>query len=209
MKVICGLDVEPLITFREGHQKQRDKMKTTFKQVVLIGLGALAASQAFGAFSGDLLLLVENPEGTLTATFNGTPLAVTGTGPDSWTIPNPYPLISGPGAWQEPENNNTYNLLTFNGSAGITVQSDVPIDNAYFAGLQAQYGNAFIFNNGANHWLYHGDAPNGTPGGGGPGSQNVTFNDAVPEPTTIIAGVLMLLPFGLSALRIVRRKALA
>jgi len=32
---------------------------------------------------------------------------------------------------------------------------------------------------------------------------------AVPEPTTILSGVLMLLPFGASTLRILRRKQVA
>ena len=175
-------------------------MRTNIKFALLIGLGALAVNQASGAFSGNLLLLIENPEGTLTATYNGVPLTVTGSA-DSWTISNPYSDITGPGAWQEPENNNTYNLLTFNGVNGITVQSDVSIDNAYFASLRAQYGNRFIFNNGANHVLGVDDSPAGEPNGGGFGSQNVTFIEVVPEPTTVFAGVgaLGLLLFGAGA----------
>jgi hypothetical protein len=33
-----------------------------------------------------------------------------------------------------------------------------------------------------------------------------SFHQAVPEPTTIIAGALLLLPFGASTLRILRKK---
>jgi len=53
----------------------------------------------------------------------------------------------------------------------------------------------------------------GSPTGFGAVIDNVSLNavplNAVPEPTTIIAGALLLLPFGASALRILRRNRMA
>ena len=188
-------------------------MNSNIKLLVLIGLAAVAISRAFGGFSGDLLQFVENPDGILAATYNGSALTVIPTGADSWTVQNPYPGISGPGAWKEPDwaANNTWNVIYFNGANGITVQSDVPVDGGYFNSLVQQYGNRFEFNNGANHVLYNNDSPDGTPDGGGPRSQNVQFIDGtvVPEPSTVIAGALLLLPFGLGAMRSLRKQQTA
>ena len=49
-------------------------------------------------------------------------------------------------------------------------------------------------------------------GGSGAGTANIesiTVSSAVPEPTTIIAGAMLLLPFGASTLRILRKRQMA
>ena len=46
-------------------------------------------------------------------------------------------------------------------------------------------------------------------GGSGAGSANIQSITVVPEPTTMIAGLMLLLPFGVSTLRILRRRQTA
>lgn len=56
------------------------------------------------------------------------------------------------------------------------------------------------------------NAPQGQPDWGNPEGVRVEFSgdvSAVPEASTMLAGALMLLPFGMSAVRIMRRKVLA
>jgi hypothetical protein len=55
---------------------------------------------------------------------------------------------------------------------------------------------------------YEGLSPNNN-GGNNVGAPAIASLTAVPEPTTIISGVLMLLPFGASTLRILRKKQVA
>jgi hypothetical protein len=81
---------------------------------------------------------------------------------------------------------------------------------AYAAVLNADYGVPTLANESAdqNEYALWGWNTSG-PFGYGPQSFGSATLTAVPEPTTIIAGVLLLLPFGTSTLRILRRNRAA
>lgn len=91
--------------------------------------------------------------------------------------------------------------VIFNGAGGHTVALDVSAPaavtsdyNAMLSLLGSNTGNV-----GNYLWL--------TPGGSDHTFQGLVTTTPVPEPTTMIAGALLLLPFGASAMRILRKKA--
>ncbi len=81
------------------------------------------------------------------------------------------------------------NTVALDSTAPIGVKNDY---NNMLAALGSNTGNVSDF-----LWL--------TPGGNNHSYQGLVT--PVPEPTTMIAGALLLLPFGASAMRIIRRKA--
>jgi hypothetical protein len=82
-----------------------------------------------------------------------------------------------------------------------------PVSDSFYNGLNANItGDVITLNWLGTYPIY---------GGGGPYTAtytavfNVTSSTAVPEPTTMIAGALLLLPFGASKLRLLRKSRAA
>lgn len=92
---------------------------------------------------------------------------------------------------------------TGNGDFWLTSPLSGDIFNAYTTYLGALNGASSVANVKAN--LGNGNILRSTEPGAG---QDLIWNvTPVPEPTTMVAGALLLLPFGASAVRILRRKA--
>jgi hypothetical protein len=120
----------------------------------------------------------------------------------------------------------TYNLIPDPGNVAGTYTS--PLGAFFYDNLVFPNVNPFVDNNGllfgngtrevnlystgtgVNNYSFWGYTPDGGYAPQTSGGAAIQFvGTAVPEPTTIISGVLMLLPFGASTLRIMRRKVCA
>jgi hypothetical protein len=167
--------------------------KMNSRRIICAGT-LLAGAMLFGGIAQgaiSTLDITENSSTSLTATLNGTPLSVA-FGSDNWTITIPTQPIAptGDSTWAEPESppfpNETENEV-------------VVLDATHFAVFSDDTGGTpFNFNKATDtsHFTY-----NGT-------ELDVTFtdnSDIVPEPSTLFAGALLLMPFGISALRGLRR----
>jgi len=87
----------------------------------------------------------------------------------------------------------------------LTTGENTDINKFYVAALLNTGGNIPIYNGSI---LEGTGAPKDGPNGGDD-QEFFLLGTPVPEPTTVIAGAMMLLPLGLSALRILRRKRAA
>jgi hypothetical protein len=177
--------------------------------VALVGVKASAQT----ANGGDLLSITEVNSTLLQVTYDGTPVQVTMIAPDEWTFANPFPDTSvplfpflSPALWKEPEWSssmyNPWNGVALNGDS-ISVVSDISGD----------FGMSYMFNDGAIHELGQYDgAFDGTPGGGGPGTLNITFRDlGDTTPTGVPDGGMtaMLLGMGVAGVAWLRRRFVA
>jgi hypothetical protein len=117
----------------------------------------------------------------------------------------------------------TYSLYTWSGggisSVRVTGGTDLIVDNIVDVGANPFldiYGLAFVtgdHSEGIDFSLASGDIYNlagfGPLGYAVPNAFGTATLTAVPEPTTLISGALLLLPFGASTLRILRRRQVA
>jgi hypothetical protein len=224
--MICGLDVEPEVAFRKGH-KQKEYMKKRILCAALAGVTLAIPSAA----SANLILNggFENPSPTspyqyrtgtqitdwnISSTHNGVvqfdssyqPVGVPnysvqlesgGSSPDSIsqtvsTVPGATYFVS-------------FMLAAWNGnvsSMNVTIDS---FAHNYISSSQTYTSHSFSFvADDASATLTFVNA--GTYAVSYPQIDNVSM---VPEPTTMMAGALLLLPFGASTLRILRKKQTA
>jgi hypothetical protein len=98
---------------------------------------------------------------------------------------------------------NEVNSLTFNGANGTA------FFNAAIAGTSTDGTTVFNDSNGAYNVIALNLFTGGADTSDNPGSRAQDQLAIVPEPTTMIAGALLLLPFGASTLRILRRNRAA
>jgi hypothetical protein len=211
--MICGFNVEPEVAFRDDQKPKEKSMNTKLKVAIMavaLGLAVQANASMYdiaytqvgatSAYGSPVPGTTTDATGTLTVIGNtvisGT-LTVTGTGPDNGT----YTLISSTGSDSLIQYDNVWPITTTGGLAWSLT------------------GAANTASTEMNMWSTDG-GEYGQPSGyyalwGGASGQSSTFNvesygnltvTAVPEPTTIVSGVLMLLPFGASTLRILRRR---
>jgi hypothetical protein len=157
---------------------QNQRTKTMKKaMLVIVALVALVAVKASAQTDngGDLLSMTELGNNVLQVTYDNQALPVTTLGQDWWTFANPFPdnvylfpTQYAPAVWKEPDwsTDGTWNRVDLDGDF-ITVQSDIWGDFALW----------YSFENGATHVLDTYDSLDGTPGGGGPGTENVIFLD--------------------------------
>jgi hypothetical protein len=186
------------------------RVKNRKKKMRKIQLAIMGAALA-GAMSANATLynitFTENAAGPTTAI--GTidvvgGLAISGSlnvlgGPNSGS----YPLLLPPGS----DGSFTWdNLVNVAGNPSAT-PSYFPGDGLVFGNGGTAEVNLWYNAAGPNSWGPKSYALWGAP----PNWSPVAFGDLtltpVPEPTTMIAGALLLLPFGLSTIRILRRKA--
>jgi hypothetical protein len=254
----CGLDVKPEVAFREGQQIERQirtNMKTSMKVVVLIGLSALAVSQA----SANLVNNGDFSAGNSGFTSGYTYVAPGGPAPSGnpntlWdegtysigTDPNSFHASwatfaapGGSGNMMIVNGDRTANVTIWQGTltsglvAGQTYELSAYVANLYpppvasgtaptapaqlqfsVGGIQVgstytapgvgvwyQFTTTFVAGTGPISVLDLNTLPNGNDFA----LANISLV-AVPEPTTMVAGALLLLPFGASTLRILRRR---
>jgi hypothetical protein len=162
-------------------------MKRIFWAATLLAGAMLFGGIARGGVILQTLDLTETSSTSLTVVQNGgVPVTVTSSGGNSWTLLIP---LDGDAYWQEP-GEATLNHVSGN-STELVITSDV---TGTGPGLPSGTPDTtdFTINLGATAT-----------------SVTVTFTDngdaAVPEPSTLFAGALLLLPFGISALRGFRR----
>jgi hypothetical protein len=203
----CGLDVEPEVAFRSG-QTQKENMKKL--QLTIMAASLAAAMSASATFVGDFNTGPGNSwtvswlDGTYGGPVDTVAAVIVGGGASfdaafssdqalwSGTLVNStYTYVAGPAS---SANQNV--TLSF---AGTAPAGGVVVD--IFALYQ---GN--VVPNQAWQWL---DLPNGPPTSGWQLIPESTYNTVVPEPTTMLAGALLLLPFGASTVRILRKSRAA
>ena len=226
----CGLDVEPQVAFREG-QKQKQKVnmrKASFKSLATglcaVGLfiGMLNVAQATIAFTPTGLSAVDNPEGV--------------GNDGLFFTPNVNILVTALGYIAPQVGGNQVGIFNVTANTllvSTTVTTSDPMAGGFYydsiAPLALTAGVQYAV---VGLWL---SPPNGSNANGGVGAASeITFNgykyngnnylslpdtgyvpaifgpnfqfSAVPEPTTMVAGALLLLPFGASTLRILRKR---
>jgi hypothetical protein len=205
----CGLEVEPQVAFREG-QQQKDNMRKRLllSAVLLAGLAGVAqaafvniiegsteGSAPTVTYGGGVTLLdpiytaVEYAAGTVALT------PVSGDGDGALNV-----------LWQEP------------GPGGSLVNSDylhvewalVNEPNGNIIRLQFQmHSQPFTLDPATVINITRTETPGLmylTHADGLPDDLTIGVQSVVPEPTTMVAGALLLLPFGASTLRILRRR---
>jgi hypothetical protein len=100
-----------------------------FKLPALASLGiAIGLTQPVFGDVIHQLVITEKSSTSLTATFDGTPLSVTMTVPDTWVVNLPAPINNGflvAGQWVEPENSGDVNIVQGSRFSFVTVNSDV------------------------------------------------------------------------------------
>jgi hypothetical protein len=215
-----GLDVEPTVAFREGQHK-KEELKTMKKQLSLVGLAAfalLAFSPSpvranlvwdFSYFDTATGGSIIQASGTLTTTALRTPLTGYGisglSGYDITAISGERNgvLISGiqsnpafPGSSTSP--GNYYDNALVGSPFGLDV------DGLNFYAGETLYNLSVInpFTGGTGYY----DTANANLGNGATLTAVTLSLTPVPEPTTMIAGALLLLPFGASTLRMLRKR---
>jgi hypothetical protein len=217
----CGLDVEPEVALCEG-QNKKENMK---KQLSLVGLAAFAllafspspvraslydfsytapGIQASGTFttSGPLTALL-NPNGSNAGQGSGYQIiSLSGerNGDSITLVSNPnFPTYTS-GRYQYP-----YDDALVTRAWGLTFD--------YYDGLMIEdetTGVQYVINSQSAHSPGNGTIYEDTVALGYPDGVPITLTiTPVPEPTTMIAGALLLLPFGASTVRILRRNRTA
>lgn len=99
---------------------------------VWMDLGVLTCALLVGgvAHAKDLVI-TEDSSTSLTATWDGLPVSVLNTGPDTWILDQPAG-IHGIAAWAEPDNSGAVNIITGEGNL-VSIKSDsfeFPADHA-------------------------------------------------------------------------------
>jgi hypothetical protein len=248
--MICGLDVEPEVAFREG-QKQKDNMKTSVLKTLLAGavsavvimpLTASASLVDNGGVEDTLGTWVDGGSGYMLVNAGATTIPgwqVEGQ-QIAWIKSGAFGLLGTEGSYFL-DLTGIVNHPPFGGVLGTTVSTVA--GNTYTLSFDVGRGNGEDANPvvvqataGAQTGTFTVSAPDpgsgqivwntfdlqftatglstlitisGLPANNGNGFIGLDNVTVVPEPTTLVAGVLLLLPFGVSAFRIVRRKALA
>jgi hypothetical protein len=213
----CALELQPEVAFH-CYQKPKEKMNTTIKLAIMAGTLGLAVqvnaslfdisfTSATGALSdyGASGLLAGN--GTLTATDNGNGTWNVTAGTFDVTegalgaMIGSYTLVANPNApnsiinWTygyEWDNQASYPTIPYVDNAGLLFSSSAGLLLNLFSDSPTVYA-ASAAGPPAYPWNYFNTV----------GTLTLT---PVPEPTTLISGALLLLPFGASTLRILRRR---
>jgi hypothetical protein len=249
--MICGLDVEPEVAFREG-QEQKDNMKKSVLKTLLAGavsavvimpLTASANLLVNGGFentggtwadnSGFGYMLVNSGSTTIPGwTVTGQNIAWIPSGLfgllgtegnyflDLTGVINQPPFGGVLGTTISTVAGNTY-TLSFDVGRGdgedgnpVVVQATAGAQTGTFTVSAADPGAGNIaWNRFALQFQATGPSTtitiNGTAANNGNGFIGLDKVTVVPEPTTMVAGALLLLPFGFSTLRVLRRKQTA
>jgi hypothetical protein len=171
--------------------QQTTKEYQKMKRIICAGTLLVGAMLFGGIAQGAVTLdIIENSSSSLTASFNGTSIPAADivlNSSDHWTITLPAGAsVSGAATWAE--SGTTLNEVDGNPALStvsvISDESGTMPDDANGGIETAQFLNNF-------------------------GPMTVRFTDngdgVVPEPSTLFAGALLLLPFGISALRGLRR----
>ena len=227
------MELGPEAVFCDGQQK-KEEMKTKIPYLMATIAGALLlGNSAQGQLTAYSTLNLDNlGDGSYSSTVGGNNYSgsITGT---SVSLPNPGWQYTYPGAGYFYAHGTAGNVILADGIYALgdvyfPQQSDdvTPVIIYYtplvagtlVATVQALPGNSSdpVVDSSTGTWTYDptsgpgyitADAP---PPGGAPTAYDTTYNfTVVPEPTTVLAGVLTLLPFGASGLRILRKRQAA
>ena len=213
----CGLDVEPEVALRDGQKQKEKSMK---KQLSLVGLAAFALL----AFSPSPVRASLYDFSYVDTATGGTIVQASGT----LTTTGPLTALTGVYDGANVTGLNGYDIIAVSGERNgyaITIESN-PNFPSYSINSGNVYDDALIVNPngsfdvlGLNFYSADGNIYNlsslNNPIGGGTydtitsstvaGTPVTVTITLVPEPTTMIAGALLLLPFGASTLRILRK----
>jgi hypothetical protein len=206
-------------------QKKQEQMKGSRMKMKSILLTLATALAGFSANAANNLIYNGSFE---SPTVNNVYSYIT---PTDWTGGTLLFNTVGDGFWPAPQDGNQYEDIGFTGYPALTQVVNVPKTGSYSltwydneaVGYSHSYdvlinGNTVATGSGIGSLTWQSQSlllnlsagPNTLSFQGAAGSDTLIDNvslTSVPEPPTIIAGAMLLLPFGLSTLRNLRRKS--